>query len=242
MLLPILILTTIAAFFVKGLAGFGPALVMIPVFSFFMPLTEVVPLSGALLLLSNIPLALSGRGKLRRRMFVPAALGFGVGVAFGGQLLVLLSEALLLHILGVTLIGFCAYQLWGGRDVEVAPPWTRREAALLLSVSVFSGLIVGAVGAGALPLIVFLGLRYPKTEFRLLLTYVFLVGSASQVIVYGARGLYTPEVLTMFLWLVGPMLAGLWLGSSLFGIVKQRTFNRAVGVLLVLPAIRLLLS
>ncbi len=241
-MLPILALTTVVAFFVKGLTGFGPALVMIPVFSFFMPLTEVVPISGALLLLSNIPLALSGRGKLRRRMFIPAAIGFGIGVAFGAQLLVLLPETLLLHILGATLIGFCGYQLWGGRDIDIIPPWTQREAVLLLTVAVLSGLIVGAVGAGALPLIVFLGLRYPKTEFRLLLTYVFLVGSASMVIVYSARGLYTPEVLTTFLWLIGPMLVGLWVGSSLFGLVKQRTFNRAVGVLLVLPAIRLLLS
>ena len=115
------ILTTVIAFVVKGLTGFGPALVMVPVFSYFLPFTEVVPISGALLFFSNLPLAFSGRGQLPKRSFIPAALGFGIGVALGGNLLVILPEAVLQQILGVTLIGFCGYQLWGGRQVDERP-------------------------------------------------------------------------------------------------------------------------
>ena len=93
-----------------------------------------------------------------------------------------------------------------------------------------------------MPLIIYLGLRYPKENFRLLLTYVFLVGSASQVIVYSLRGLYTPDVLLWSAGLIVPMFLGLWLGSLFFGRVPQRTFNRVVGVLLLLPAVQLLTS
>lgn len=236
------IFTTAIAFVIKGLTGFGPALVMIPVFSFFMPFTEVVPISGALLFFSNLPLAFSGRGRLPKRSFLPAALGFGIGVALGGNLLVILPEEVLQRILGVTLVGFCGYQLWGGRQVDERPLLNRSEQLRLLVFSSLSGLIVGAVGAGALPLIIYLGLRYPKENFRLLLTYVFLVGSASQVIVYTLRGLYTPEVLLWSAGLIVPMFLGLWLGSRFFGRVPQRTFNRVVGVLLILPAIQLLTS
>ena len=241
-MLVILAVTTIIAFFIKGLTGFGPALVMVPVFSFFMPLTEVVPISGALLLISNVPLALSGWGDLPKRSFVPAALGFGAGVALGGNLLVLLPEAVLLHVLGFALIGFCLYQAWGGRNVAERPPLDRAEQFRLMGFASLSGLIVGAVGAGALPLIMYLGLRYPKANFRLLLTYVFLVGSTAQVIVYSLRDLYTPEVLTITSLLILPMFAGLWLGSLMFGQVNQRAFNRAIGLLLLLPALKLLFS
>lgn len=237
-----LALTTVIAFLIKGLTGFGPALVMVPVFSFFMPLTEVVPISGALLLISNLPLALSSWGNLPKRSFVPAALGFGAGVALGGNLLVLLPEEVLLHVLGFALVGFCLYQLWGGPEVAERPPFDKAEQARLMGFASLSGLIVGAVGAGALPLIMYLGLRYPKANFRLLLTYVFLVGSTAQVIVYSLRDLYTLEVLTTTSLLVLPMFAGLWLGSLLFGQVNQRAFNRAIGVFLLLPAFRLLLS
>ena len=173
---------------------------------------------------------------------MPAAIGFGVGVALGGNLLVILSEEVLQNILGVTLIGFCGYQLWGGRQVDERPLLNRSEQLRLLIVSSLSGLIVGAVGAGALPLIIYLGLRYPKENFRLLLTYVFLVGSASQVAVYSLRDLYTPDVLLWSAGLVIPMFLGLWLGSLFFGRVPQRTFNRVVGVLLLLPAVQLLTS
>ena len=121
------ILTTILAFVIKGLTGFGPALVMIPVFSYFMPFTEVVPISGALLFFSNLPLAFSGRGQLPKRSFLPAALGFGIGVALGGNLLVILPEEVLQRILGATLIGFCGYQLWGGRQVDERPRLNRSE-------------------------------------------------------------------------------------------------------------------
>ena len=236
------VLTTVIAFVIKGLTGFGPALVMIPVFSLFLPFTEIVPISGALLFFSNLPLAFSGRGQLPKRSFVPAALGFGVGVALGGNLLVILPEAVLQQILGVTLVGFCGYQLWGGRQVEERPLLDRREQVRLLAVSSLSGLIVGAVGAGALPLIIYLGLRYPKANFRLLLTYVFLVGSASQVAVYSLRGLYTPDVLLWSAGLIAPMFLGLWLGSLFFGRVPQRAFNRVVGALLLAPAVQLLTS
>ena len=236
------VLTTVIAFVIKGLTGFGPALVMIPVFSYFLPFTEVVPISGALLFFSNLPLAFSGRGQLPKRSFLPAAIGFGIGVVLGGNLLVILPEAVLQQILGVTLIGFCGYQLWGGRQVDERPLLDRGEQVRLLVVSSLSGLIVGAVGAGALPLIIYLGLRYPKANFRLLLTYVFLVGSASQVAVYSLRGLYTPDVLLWSAGLIVPMFLGLWLGSLFFGRVPQRTFNRVVGVLLLLPAVQLLTS
>ncbi len=236
------VLTTLLAFVIKGLTGFGPALVMVPVFSYFLPFTEVVPISGALLFFSNLPLAFSGRGQLPKRSFIPAAIGFGVGVALGGNLLVILPEAVLQKILGATLVGFCGYQLWGGRQVDERPLLDRGEQVRLLVVSSLSGLIVGAVGAGALPLIIYLGLRYPKENFRLLLTYVFLVGSASQVAVYSLRGLYTPNVLLWSVGLIVPMFLGLWLGSLFFGRVPQRTFNRVVGILLLAPAVQLLTS
>ena len=236
------ILTTLLAFVIKGLTGFGPALVIIPIFSLFLPFTEVVPISGALLFFSNIPLAFSGRGQLPKRSFVPAALGFSVGVALGAGLLTILPEGVLQRILGVTLVGFCGYQLWGGRQVDERPNLNRYEQVRLLVFSSLSGLFAGTVGVGAMPLVVYLGLRYPKENFRLLLTYVFLVGSASQVAVYGLRGLYTPDVLLLSAGLIVPMFLGLWLGSLFFGRVPQRTFNRVVGVLLLLPAVQLLTS
>ena len=240
MIAALLFITTAVAFVVKGMTGFGPALLIVPVFSLFMPLTEVVPISGALLFLSNLPLASSGWGQLKKRTFIPAALGFGLGVAIGGNLLVILPEAVLLKVLGLALAGFCLYQLWGGRAVEVSPPLSRGEQLRLLASASLSGVLVGAVGAGALPLIVYLGLRYPKQHFRLLITYVFLVGSATQVAVYGLRGLYTPEVSFTALWLVPAMALGLWLGNLFFGRVDQRAFNRAIGLVLALPAVQLL--
>jgi uncharacterized membrane protein YfcA len=153
-----------------------------------------------------------------------------------------LPEAVLFNILSLTLAAFCLYQLWGGRNIEQPPAWHWLEAVRLSVAAVASGLLVGAVGAGALPLIVYLGLRYPKANFRMLLTYVFLVGSVAQVVVYSLRGLYDPLALTLTALLMVPMLMGVWTGSRLFGTVNQRVFNRAIGALLMLPALRLWFS
>jgi uncharacterized membrane protein YfcA len=237
-----LVVTTVAAFFIKGLTGFGPALLMVPIFSLFLPLTTVAPISAVLLLVSNLPLVWTGRGELQKRLFVPAALAFGAGVALGGNLLLVLPERLLLRVLGAALLGFCLYQLWGGRMVVVAPEVVGAEVGRLVGASVSSGLMVGATGAGALPLIIYLGLRYPKGRFRLLITYVFLVGSLTQVAVYGLRGLYTAQVFSLAGLLLLPMTLGLHLGARFFGAVDQTRFNRAVGALLLLPALRLVTS
>lgn len=241
-MLSVFVVTTFGAFVVKGLTGFGPALFIVPIFGLFLPLSDVVPISGALLLVSNIPLALTSWGSVPKRMFIPTAASFALGVSLGARLLVVLPEAVLLNILSVTLAAFCGYQLWGGRNIQQMPVWHYLETVRLGIAALASGLLVGAVGAGALPLIVYLGLRYPKAHFRLLLTYVFLVGSMTQVIVYSLRGLYDPLALGLTALLMLPMLAGLWLGSKLFGSVNQRVFNRAIGALLMLPALRLWFS
>jgi uncharacterized membrane protein YfcA len=242
LMLAVFVVTTFGAFIVKGLTGFGPALFIVPVFGLFLPLSDVVPISGALLLVSNIPLALTGWGSVPKRMFIPTAASFSLGVSLGARLLVVLPEAMLFNILSVTLVAFCFYQLWGGRDIQQPPAWHVLEAVRLSVAAVVSGLLVGAVGAGALPLIVYLGLRYPKANFRMLLTYVFLVGSTTQVIVYSLRGLYDPLALGLTALLMVPMLVGVWTGLRLFGSVNQRVFNRAIGALLMLPALRLWFS
>lgn len=242
LMLTVFVLTTFGAFIVKGLTGFGPALFIVPIFGLFLPLSDVVPISGALLLVSNVPIALAGRGSVPKRMFIPTAASFALGVSLGARLLMVLPEAVLFNILSVTLAAFCLYQLWGGRNIEQPPAWHWLEAVRLSVAAVVSGLLVGAVGAGALPLIVYLGLRYPKANFRMLLTYVFLVGSVAQVVVYSLRGLYDPLALTLAALLMVPMLMGVWTGSRLFGTVNQRIFNRAIGALLMLPALRLWFS
>jgi uncharacterized protein len=214
--------------FIKGLTGFGSALIMVPVFALFLPLSQVVHAIALPLALSNLPMAFSGWTHLSKRTFIPASLSFAIGIALGSNLLNQVSDALLRNVLGVVLIVFSVFQLLGGRQVLTSPAINIAEMVRL------------SFGVGGIPLVIYLSFRYPKDDFRYLANYTFLLGAFVQVTVFGLRGFYTPDTLQLSLWLIVPTFLGLWLGTSFAGRVSQRTFNRLMGALLLIPALNLM--
>jgi uncharacterized protein len=232
--------TVLVASFVKGLTGFGSALIIVPIFALFLPLENVVHAIALPLALSNVPMALTGWKNLSKRTFIPASVSFAVGIATGSNLLSYVSDGVLRNVLGVVLVFFSIFQLMGGRQVLKSPQITPGEVIRLSSLCIISGVVAGLVGIGGIPLVIYLSFRYPKDEFRHLANYTFLLGAFVQVLVFTVRGFYTPDTLQLSLWLILPTFIGFWLGAQFAGRVSQRTFNRVMGALLLIPALNLI--
>ncbi len=233
-------LLAVFAFAVKGLAGFGPALFLVPVLSLFWPLRQVVPYTAFLLFLANLPMLWLVRRGLEPRRDLPAAAAYALGLVLGTRLLVALPEARLKFALGLVLLVFALWSLVRLPTAGAAPPPDAAELARLTLVMLSGGLLVGALGAGALPLFVYLPLRYPPAAMRALFTSAFGLGTLAWTLANWQAGLLTGELVRLALLSLPGTLAGLWLGARLFERLPQRGQLRAVALLLVPVALKLM--
>jgi uncharacterized protein len=215
---------------------------MIPVFSAFMPLSQAIHVITLPTAVANIPMALTGWQQLQKRLFIPISISFAVGIGIASNFMTSVPEEILRKTLGGVLIAFALYQLLGGINVTESPKLTASEIARLVAFSFTSGVIGGFVGAGGIPMVIYLGLRYPQRTFRHLANYTFFLGQFVQIIVFTLRGYFTPNVLQSALWLMPGVILGFFLGVHFAGRVSQRMFNRVVGGLLLVPAFNLLMS
>ncbi len=230
------------AFFVKGVAGFGPALFLVPLGSLLWPIKTVVPATAFLLFLANLPMLAFVRRHLNPRRDLAAALPYAVGIVLGSQLLLALPEATLRRILGALLLLFALWVLLRPSPPERAPAAGPAELVRLALVGFSGGFLVGMVGAGALPFLVYTPLRYPKDEARALFTAVFSLGTLVWSTTYAALGLLGGKEVGLALLALPGTLFGLWLGQRAAARLSPVGFSRLVGLLLLYPGIRLVVG
>ena len=115
---------------IQGLAGFGSALVAVPLLALLMPVERVVPLMMLIgIVLSSLNL-LHLHHALRLAPLVPLLAGYLLGTPVGLVLLTQAPEALVLGLLGLSIGGYALFSL-AGRPPQ--SPWLR-ENRLMVSM------------------------------------------------------------------------------------------------------------
>jgi len=235
-------LVAVLAFFVKGVVGFGPALFLVPLWSLFLPLKTVVPATALLLFIANLPMLALVRRHLVPARDLPAALAYALGIVLGTPLLLSLPETALRRILGAVLLVFAGWIFLRTRPPRRPPRLDRREQLRLVLVGFSGGFLVGLVGAGALPFLIYTAWRYPKDEARALFTAVFALGTLVWTASYAGAGLLGKDQAAIALSALPGMLLGLALGQAVATRLSPEQFRRALGILLLYPGLRLLLG
>lgn len=219
------------AYLVRGVSGFGSALVAVPLLAHFLPLTFVVPWVAAMDVLAALALTRSGAGggHVRWReiawLLPPAVIGILVGV----RLLVAVDRDALLLVLGLFVAGFGLRSLLG----------LRSERPISRAWALPAGLLGGGIGAvfstGGPPFVIYLTHRlHDKSVLRATLSGLFLVEGALRVAGLLAAGLLIQEGMGLYLLAGLPlMVAGLWAGHHIHLGMSQRQMTVAVGALLV---------
>lgn len=218
------------AYLVRGISGFGSALVAVPLLAHFLPLTFVVPWVVVMDTLAALLLVRSGQrsGHVRWeeiRWLVPAAL---LGIMVGILLLVNLNPRPLLVALGLFVAGFGVRNLLGLHGERPVSRWW----------AVPAGILGGGIGAlfatGGPPMVIYLTRRLrDKSELRATLSGLFLIEGSLRVLGLGIAGLLFQPQLGWFLIAGVPlMLAGLTLGSHIHLKLGQRQMGVAIALLL----------
>jgi uncharacterized membrane protein YfcA len=227
------------AYAVRAISGFGAGVIATPLLTFVLPLPVTVPL------ITVIGMFAGSRQILRdwriiewRRIavFVPGSL---VGVALGLYLFTALDPVLLARALGVYILGYAAYSLFGHPIAErsiALPRWIVHPVAAAggLVATIFGGL-AGAIYATYLD-----ALNLSKGAFRVTMSAMLLVLALVRSIGYAATGVFQPEDAVLIAAALIPLAIGTIAGDRLHDRLDPRAFRRAIGVLLVVSGAALL--
>ena len=229
----------IVAQLVYVLFGFGSGLIAVGSLALLLPdITDVV----VILLLVNLPaellVALRSRREIRWRPIAVLGVGIGLGIPLGAWLLSTRDPSIILTILGFFLVavGLVFLRL---PAAGIHTPQQRYAPG----VGLVSGVLTGLFGTGGPPLIIWYYLSTAsKAAFRGNLMTIFLLMTFVRVPSYVLGGLVTTPRLWSTAALLPAVLLGAWLGHTLHVRISERTFRRAVSVLLIILGLVLLLK
>lgn len=205
----------------RGVTGFGGAMLMTPVLSALMG--PVPAVATALILETAAALVVfpNALPKVRWRTLLYLTLPAVVTVPLGGYLLLTLDPSVARKIIAAVVVVFSAMLLFGVRYSGSPRPTT----SLVLGSLV--GALLGATSVGAPPVILYL-LSGPDsaTVTRANLTVFVTAISAIGLIMLAVAGAITIALGTSAIALIIPFLSATWLGGRLFARLSNSSVRR----------------
>lgn len=229
-------LIIIVAFFVRGIAGFGSGLIAIPLLAQMLPLSVVVPLVGLLDYLASTSHGARHRQAISWRDIYPLLPFTFAGVLTALYLFHTVDADLLRKALGGFILLYALYTLLSSGPGFYGSRWWAIPGGGL------GGLIGTLFGTGGPFYVIYLRLRHlDKTAFRATIAVVFLIDGGSRIIGYFVSGFYTGDTMYLLAAALPIMIIGMYIGGHVHTTISQRTFQRAIGLLLVGSGLALLL-
>jgi uncharacterized protein len=226
--------------FAKGIVGFALPLVALSGMGVFLPFEVALALLIFPTLVTNVFQSLrNGIGpafgsavKFWRLLAILIVM-----IALCAQLVVVLSDAVLFGILGVSITVFGASQLIGWRPF--LEPGARRAAEV--AAGLVGGFFGGISGTWGPPVVLYLlAAETPKVEMVRVQALCFLAGSLVLVGAHVASGVLNAVTIPVGLTLVAPTLLAMFLGYAVQDRLDQDLFRTVTLVVLVVAGLNLL--
>jgi uncharacterized membrane protein YfcA len=221
---------------IRSTFGFGNALLAMPLLSLLIGVREAAPLVALVGTLVSLAMLLRGWREVQWKDLSGLLLASLLGMPLGLLLLTAMPEELVKSILGLILIGFGLYQLLGVSLPRLDAEW------LVLPFGFLAGVLGSAYNTNGPPLIIYGVFRgWDRDQFRASLQGFFLISNLLIITGHGLSGLWTPRILTVFLFSLLPVLGAVYLGERVAARFSQETFKRIIYYLLVLLGLLLIL-
>jgi len=211
----------VIAGFVRGVTGFGGAMLMTPILSRLIgPVPAVVT---ALLLETAAALVMfpDALPRVRWRTLAYLTLPAILTVPLGGYLLLTLDPAIARKLIAGVVVVFSAMLLFGARYTGLPRPATSIALGSLV------GALLGATSVGAPPVILYLlSGPDPATVTRANLTVFVTAISVMGLVMLAAAGAITTQLAISAGILVVPFMVATWAGGKLFARLSDTGVRR----------------
>ena len=227
----LLALVTCSAGVVRGLAGFGGPLILVPVFSFFYPPPSAIASVMLIDFSANLKLLPDALRQSRAAIVLPI---------IGGALLTLPLAGWLLHSVPVAWLRDVVYLVVGTMSLLILSGWRYRGSqttGTLLAVGAANGMVVGttAIGVALYPFLIG-GLQSAVQSRAHFIVWAFFCTSSAFVVVW-LNGSVGAAEWWRALWLAPAYLGGVFVGNRSYRLVDEAVLRRLV--LLVLIAVEI---
>jgi uncharacterized protein len=220
---------------VQGIAGFGGALVAMPLLVPLLGIQVASPAFALVAMVATLLNALRWRAFVTPRDLARLLLPALIGIPLGVWLLARLDAALITRILGVLIFLYAGYAILG---LPVPRP---KHDAWTYTAGFSSGLLSGAYNTGGPPIVMFASAsQWEPNRFRGNLQTFFLLSSIIVTVSHALAGHYSTETLWAALWALPALFAGHMIGYRLCRFVNPAFFRRLVLLLLLILGARLL--
>lgn len=239
------IVSTLCAFFVKGLCGFANTLVFSTILSFGNNNINISPIELLLGYPGNIILAWKEKMKIKWHLCVPLAGLVLLGNIPGIFLLKNADTGMIKLIFGfaIILIGMemLFREMMSGKN-GAGQSEEKGSKIVLAIIGVLSGILCGLYGIGAL-LGAYIGRVTKDTaSFKANICIVFVVENTFRMVMYLTLGIITYEAAMQALLMVPFMLLGLAAGMLSGRFLSERIVKKLVIVLLILSGVALIIN
>jgi uncharacterized membrane protein YfcA len=231
------VLIALAAGMVRGITGFGGAMVMSPPLALLIGPRLTVPVVVLLEALAAMPMVVQTIRQVHWRVIVPIIVAACLTIPLGGYILVNADPLVLRRAIAATVIGFALLLLRGWR--YSGTPRLGTSVAL----GGLSGAMMGATSVGAPPVILYL-LSGPDPIARTRATLTFYLGATGIAVLamLWARGLLDARSGWTALALAPAFYGGVVAGMRLFSKFNDLRFRQFTLLLLVAVSTGILLA
>lgn len=222
---------------VRGITGFGGAMVMAPPLAFLFGPWLAVPVALLLESLVAMPMVVQTRRLVRLRVVGPICVAASLTVPLGVQVLVSADPQMLRRAIAAIVIVFSLLLLRGRRYSG------RQRLGTSVGLGALSGAMLGATSVGAPPVILYLlSGPDPVETTRANLTLYLVISSLAGLIMLWARGVLDVPAALMALVLAPGYYGGLLLGVRLFPYFSDTRFRQFALLLLIAVSTGILLA
>jgi len=227
----LVVLAALIGGLVQGLAGFGSALVAVPILALTLPAHTLVPLTALLGLFISAFNLLSLRHAWTLRPVLPLLGGYLVGTPLGLMFLIQVPETLVLGSLGLFISAYATLSL-SGRQPNT--PWLRRNAGV---IGTLSGALGAAFSTNGPPVLLHVATQtdWNADRRKAVLTLFFLLSALVTVTAHYLTGLTDGAVWHWLGWSLPSLVIGTLLGITLYRRLGEHDYRR-ITLLVILVA------
>jgi uncharacterized protein len=232
-------LIVFGAMVVRGFAGFGGALLMVPLLGLVWDIRLAIVAVAIIQTVTGVMLVVMSRKAIDRPTLIPVLIWSLVGLAAGSLLLARLPVDWIARILGVVTITIGVVTL--ARRIVVVQDPGRSRWMLTSGVGLTGGVLHGLIGTSGPVIVPYLQRVLPSPAgMRSTLLAYFLVLDGLRIGGYLQLGLLSLDVLQRSALLVPVAMLGSVIGSRIQVNVSDEVFRISVSALLILAGVLLL--
>jgi uncharacterized protein len=222
----LVLLIILATSVVQAVAGFGFALLAVPLMVVVIDLQSAVIISSFVGILSNMLQSWQLRRNINRNMTRRFVLATAVGSPVGLLLFVYANQSALKIVLGLSIL-FGVFVLSRGLELQHVSSW------LDWIMGILSGVLLMATSTNGPPLVFVLqARRIDPATFRATLNMVFLVSATFGLVMFGLAGEILRSDVNVAAFAIPAMVIGVSTGVVIRKYVQQELFKKIVLFLL----------